>query len=256
MKQYGLLGFPISHSFSKDYFTDKFRIEGIDAAYELYPIPEIGGFTNLIQSNLQLQGLNVTIPYKQVVMPFLDEFDPQALEVGAINVIRFERSPEGSLRLKGYNSDLYGFRESIRPLIEVLRKRISNPEQALKALVLGTGGASKAVLFGLKQLNIQTLLVSRQEAPNQLTYEQLTPEIYESCNLVVNTTPLGMSPKLDACPPLDYSKFGTQHLLYDLVYNPEKTLFIQKGESRGCIVKNGLEMLHLQAEEAWRIWNM
>jgi shikimate dehydrogenase len=255
MKQYGLLGFPLSHSFSKDYFTKKFLAEHMDAAYELYSLPEISTFPNLIQKTPQLAGLNVTIPYKQAVMPFLDEFDPQAFEIGAINVIRFEQTEEGSLRLKGYNSDLYGFRESMRPLLKELRQRLSNPEQPLKALVLGTGGASKAVLYGLKQLNIKTLLVSRQEAPNQLSYQQLTPEIYDSCNVVVNTTPLGMSPKTETCPPLDYSKFGKQHLLYDLVYNPDKTLFIQNGEFQGCIVKNGLEMLHLQAEEAWRIWN-
>lgn len=246
MKQYGLLGYPLSHSFSKGFFTEKFRKEGIDAVYENFALPSITELPELIAYSPFLAGINVTIPYKQAVIPYLDTLDPIAEAVGAVNVIRVLRTPE--LRLIGYNSDVVGFRESIRPLVEAMGT------EPLKALVLGTGGASKAIVFGLKQLGIESVLVSRQSGLGQLSYEELKPAYYQEYRIIVNTTPLGMFPKVDACPPLDYSRLGAEHLLFDAVYNPEKTLFLQKGEIQGSKTKNGLEMLHLQAETAWRIW--
>jgi shikimate dehydrogenase len=248
MKQYGLLGYPLSHSFSKGYFTEKFRKEGIDAVYENFALPSIAEFPELIAYSPFLAGINVTIPYKQAVIPYLDTLDPVAEAVGAVNVVRILRSSE-ELRLIGYNSDVVGFRESIRPLVEALGNG------SLKALVLGTGGASKAIVYGLKQLGVEPLLVSRQAAPGQISYEELTPSHYQEYRILVNTTPLGMSPKVNACPPLDYSLLGSAHLLFDAVYNPDKTLFLQQGETRGATIKNGLEMLHLQAEAAWNIWS-
>lgn len=247
MKQYGLLGYPLSHSFSKGYFTEKFRKESIDAVYENFALPSIEELPELIAYSPFLAGFNVTIPYKQAVIPYLDSLDPVASAVGAVNVVRILKGTE--LRLVGYNSDVIGFRESIRPLVETMG------QGPLKALVLGTGGASKAIVHGLAQLGIESLLVSRQASLGQLSYEQLRPAYYEEYRIIVNTTPLGMSPNIDACPPLDYSLLGPQHLLFDAVYNPEKTLFLQKGEIQGSKIKNGLEMLHLQAEAAWDIWN-
>jgi shikimate dehydrogenase len=248
MKQYGLLGYPLSHSFSRGYFTEKFRKENIDAVYENFALPSIEELPELIAYSPFLEGLNVTIPYKQAVIPYLDALDPESEAVGAVNVVRIIRSSE-ELRLVGYNSDVVGFRESIRPLVATMGS------QPLKALVLGTGGASKAIVHGLVQLGVEPLLVSRQSGLGQLSYEQLKPAYYEEYRIIVNTTPLGMSPKVDDCPPIDYDCLGPQHLLFDAVYNPDKTLFLQRGEARGATIKNGLEMLHLQAEAAWSIWN-
>jgi shikimate dehydrogenase len=249
MKKYGLLGFPLSHSFSKGYFMEKFRKESIDAIYENFALPSITEFPSLIHSTPLLAGLNVTIPYKQAVMPYLDALTPEAEAIGAVNVIRMEHSSDGKAYLTGYNSDLVGFRESIRPLVSALGAG------SLKALVLGTGGASKAILYALKQLGIETVLVSRKPAPGQITYDDLTAAHYKEFRILVNTTPLGMSPNVDTCPPIDYSQLGSKHLLFDAIYNPDKTLFLQKGETQGARIKNGLEMLHLQAEAAWEIWN-
>lgn len=249
MKQYGLLGYPLSHSFSKGYFTEKFRSEQIDAVYENFALPSITELPELIAYSPFLAGINVTIPYKQAVIPYLDALDPTAEAVGAVNVVRVLRPTDDELRLVGYNTDVVGFRESIRPLVSVLGA------ESLRALVLGTGGASKAIVFGLKQLGVESVLVSRKPAPGLLSYEELTPGMYETFRIIVNTTPLGMSPKVDTCPPLDYSLLGPEHLLFDAVYNPKKTLFLQRGEARGSTIKNGLEMLHLQAEAAWNIWN-
>lgn len=246
MKQYGLLGYPLSHSFSKGFFTEKFRKEGIDAVYENFALPSITELPELIAYSPFLAGINVTIPYKQAVIPYLDTLDPIAEAVGAVNVIRVLRTPE--LRLIGYNSDVVGFRESIRPLVEAMGT------EPLKALVLGTGGASKAIVFGLKQLGVESVLVSRQSGLGQLSYEELKPAYYKEYRIIVNTTPLGMFPNVDACPPLDYALLGAEHLLFDAVYNPDKTLFLHKGEIQGSKTKNGLEMLHLQAETAWKIW--
>lgn len=255
MRQFGLLGYPLSHSFSKGYFTEKFQRENIDAEYELFSIPDIRQFPELLAALPNFAGMNVTIPYKQAVIPYLDDLDAEAREMGAVNVIKPILEQDGSIKLIGYNSDLYGFRASILPFIETLKTRL--PEHtALNALVLGTGGASKAVLFGLKQLGIQTQLVSRSATANQLSYDQLQPARYETHHIIVNTTPLGMSPSIETYPPLHYNHLNETHLLYDLVYNPDETRFLQFGKQQGCLTKNGLEMLHLQAEEAWRIWNL
>lgn len=253
MKQYGLLGYPLSHSFSKGYFTERFRKEGIDAVYENFALPDITQFPSLLLASPLLVGMNVTIPYKQAVMAYLDALDPEAEAVGAVNVIRIERLAGQKPHLTGYNSDVIGFRESIRPLVEQLRSDWKGA--SLKALVLGTGGASKAISYGLHQLGVETQLVSRQAAPGQIAYDDLKASHYDDYRILINTTPLGMYPNDDSCPPLDYARLGSGHLLYDLTYNPEKTLFLQKGEAQGARIKNGLGMLHLQAEASWEIWN-
>ena len=237
MKQFGLLGYPLSHSFSKGYFTEKFRKEGIDAVYDNFALPSIVELPELIAYSPFLEGINVTIPYKEAVIPYLDALDPVAEAVGAVNVVRILRTSE-EMRLIGYNTDVVGFRESIRPLVAAMGS------EPLNALVLGTGGASKAIVYGLKQLGVESVLVSRKAAPGRLSYEELTPGMYETFRIIVNTTPLGMSPKVDACPPLDYNLLNARHLLFDAVYNPEKTLFLQKGAAQGSAIKNGLEMLH------------
>lgn len=246
MRVFGLIGYPLSHSFSKKYFSEKFRREQIgDAQYELFELGQITSFPELIAGQPGLSGLNVTIPHKQAVMPYLDELDASARKVGAVNVIRIE---EG--RLTGYNSDYFGFYQSLLNWLPGDRSRIT-------ALVLGTGGASKAVCAALSDLEIPYNLVSRQAGANSLSYEQLqaSPDILQTPRLIINTTPLGMSPKTDAAPPIVYDKLTPEHFLYDLVYNPEETRFMQLGKEQGARVKNGLEMLQLQAEQAWEIWN-
>jgi shikimate dehydrogenase len=258
MDEYGLLGYPLSHSFSAGYFADKFAKNGIDACYSNFPLEKIEDFVQLLQTHPNLRGLNVTIPYKQAIIPFLDALDPEAKSIGAVNVIRFAREDSGKLTLVGYNSDLLGFRESIKPLIALLKKRLKadgKPVIKLKALILGTGGASKAVHYGLNQLNIDTMFVSRKQRTGVLTYEQLTDKHYRDYSIIVNTTPLGMSPVFEACPSINFAYITPDHLLYDLVYNPEMTCFLKRGAVNGALIKNGLEMLHGQAEAAWRIWN-
>jgi len=261
MRQYGLLGYPLSHSFSHGYFAEKFKKEGIDAQYENYAIASIKQLPRLIAENAQLVGLNVTIPYKESVLSYLDMLDPEAEAIGAVNTIRIERDDHHKPRLTGYNTDLVGFRESILPLVEKLQNssRIRFLEKgrgdfALKALILGTGGASKAVAYGLRQMGIDILYVSRRPECGRVTYENLSHSYYEDYQIIVNTTPLGMYPNVQTCPSIDYQSIGPGHLLFDAVYNPEKTLFLQKGEKQGAIIKNGLEMLHLQAEASWKIW--
>lgn len=231
-----------------------FSEQNIDAVYDLYPISSINGFNEVVSGNMELCGLNVTIPYKQQVMSFLDELDPEAAQTGAVNVIKIIRSEDEKPYLKGYNTDLIGFRESIRPLLENL-KNDETGNNNLKALVLGTGGASKAVIYGLKQLGVDITLVSRNAGDGIITYVDLTKEIYKSHRVIVNTTPLGMFPEVNSCPDIDYSEISERHLLYDVVYNPDSTLFLKKGNERGAVVMNGLQMLHLQALEAWKIWN-
>jgi shikimate dehydrogenase len=262
MRQFGLLGYPLSHSFSRGYFTEKFRREDINAVYDNFALSSIEQFPGLIAENPQLEGLNVTIPYKQAVIQYLDAIDREAEVIGAVNTIRIEHSGSGKPRLIGYNSDLVGFRESIRPYVESLRNSMQIQladkivqTDRLKALILGTGGASRAIEYGLKQLEIETLFVSRTPDAGRITYENLARSYYEEYRIIVNTTPLGMYPNVNTCPPLDYNSIGNHHLLFDAVYNPEKTLFLEKGEKQGAVIKNGLEMLHLQAEASWNIWN-
>lgn len=242
MKQFGLIGYPLSHSFSKKYFTDKFENEHIsNCQYDNYPLKEINEFSDLV-ANTSLVGLNVTIPYKQAVIPFLNDLDAEAEAIGAVNTIQIRNK-----KLKGFNTDVYGFIESLMPFIL--------ERNHLKALILGTGGASKAVTFGLKKLHIPYMYVSRHSRDNGMTYDALTIDLIKEHHLIINTTPLGMFPNVGTAPSIPYDGIGEEHILYDLVYNPEETLFLVKGKERGAQTKNGLEMLHLQAEKAWEIWN-
>ena len=245
MKKYGLLGYPLGHSFSRNYFNQKFEAERIDAEYLNFEIPEIKEIKNVIKENPELNGLNVTIPYKEQVIPYLDDLDEDARLIGAVNVIKFSKGLFGKVKLKGYNSDIIGFKQSIEPLLK---------EHHRKALILGTGGASKAVFQGLKQLGVASTFVSRKAKEYCITYEEITPKVMEQYTVIVNTTPLGMYPNVNACPDIPYDLLTSDHLLYDLLYNPDETLFMRKGKEKGAVVKNGLEMLLLQAFAAWESW--
>ena len=237
MRHYGIIGFPLLHSFSAKYFSEKFAREQIDAEYSLYPIPE--NETERIREYVDtLDGLNVTMPYKQTVIAYLDRLDDTAQAVGAVNVV---------YKRVGYNTDCMGFMESIQPLLRQNDKY---------ALVLGTGGASKAVCYGLRKLGIIPTLVSRTPKEGMLSYSDLTVEVMAAHTIVVNCTPLGMLPDIDSCPPIPYETITAQHLLFDCVYNPEETLFLQKGKAQGATIKNGMEMLVGQAKAAWKIWNI
>lgn len=245
MQKYGLIGYPLKHSFSISYFNEKFQSEGIDAEYVNFEIPSINDLPGIIKGNPNLQGFNVTIPYKEKVISYLDEIDKTAIPIGAINVVKVIRQ-KGKVKLIGYNSDIIGFTRSIEPLLESHHK---------KALILGTGGAAKAVYHGLKSLGVESVYVTRQTRPDMLTYEELTPEIIAEHTIIVNCTPIGMYPQVDFCPNIPYEYLTPNHLLYDLLYNPNETLFMKKGEAHGAVTKNGLEMLLLQAFAAWEIWN-
>lgn len=244
MRYFGLIGKPLVHSFSQRYFTQKFQEEFIDAAYGLYELDKIEDLKPLCQQK-SFSGLNVTIPYKQSVLPYLSELDETARAVGAVNVIKFVRR-SGEVVLKGYNSDVIGFHDSLVPLLRPYHKR---------ALVFGTGGASKAVEYVLSRLGIEVQLVSRQAKDSVLSYEQITPEVLQSYQLLVNATPLGTFPHVDTCVDIPYQNITNKHLLYDLVYNPQETLFLRYGKERGAQVMNGYAMLRGQAEAAWEIWN-
>ena len=246
MVRYGLLGKKLGHSFSPKYFNGKFGEEGIDARYDLFEIPEIDRLPELIKDNPDLKGLNVTIPYKECVIPYLDEISPEARRAGAVNVIKF--SEEGDkVKLAGHNTDIIGFRESLRKLLD--------PNVSNKAIVLGTGGASKAVAVALEDLKIPFQPVSRHKAEGRISYEMLDKEMMDSISLVINTTPLGMFPEIDESLDIPYQFLNGRHLCYDLIYNPEETRFLCKARAQGARIKNGIEMLEIQAEEAWRIWN-
>jgi shikimate dehydrogenase len=245
MNLFGLIGFPLSHSFSKKYFTEKFAKENIqNCKYELFEIENINAFPELFQKYPELKGLNVTIPHKQAVIPFLDALDKSAERAGAVNVIK--RMPDGTKT--GFNSDYFGFKTSLEKQIQGF--------SITDALVLGTGGASKAVMIALEDLGINYTIVSRKAGLQTISYQDITKELMEKCHLIVNTTPLGMYPKTEACPDIPYQYITASHFLYDLVYNPEETTFMKKGKAAGANVKNGLEMLIGQAEKAWEIWNM
>ena len=244
-KIYGLIGYPLTHSFSQNYFNQKFRNENIDAEYVNFEIPDIGDLMEVISENPNLHGLNVTIPYKEQVIPYLDEIDEDAAQIGAVNVIKFIRN-KNSVIFKGYNSDIIGFCDSIAPLLTPNRN---------KALILGTGGAAKAVYHGLKKLGVEPIYVSRNKQEGMLTYGELTNDIMAEYKVIVNTTPLGMYPRMDECPNIPYQCLTTEHLCYDLLYNPDVTLFMKRAEENGAAVKNGLEMLLLQAFAGWNIWN-
>ncbi len=247
MEKYGLLGYPLGHSFSARYFAEKFEREHIDATYTNFEFSDVDQAMSHLLSMPDLRGFNVTIPHKQAVIPHLAGLSPEASAIGAVNVVCVRRSADGTPQLYGCNSDVIGFTNSIRPLL--------NPQIHTRALVLGTGGASKAVIHGLRQLEIEPVYVSRTPAAGRLTYDDLTPEVMQQHKVIVNCTPLGMFPKTEACPDIPYDSLTPQHLLYDLVYNPLETLFMKKGLAQGATVKNGLEMLHLQAEAAWQMWH-
>ncbi|MBX9851275.1 MAG: shikimate dehydrogenase [Cytophagaceae bacterium] len=263
MSLYGLIGYPLTHSFSKKYFTGKFEKERIDhAKYELFEIKDIQDFPSIIKNNPALKGLNVTIPHKEAVMQFLDELDEPVKKIKAVNVIKVMNG-----KLKGYNSDYHGFKTSLEKFLadgktsEVYKhadetRKVFETLRVfeISALVLGTGGAAKAVKAVLEDLKINYKTVSRNKNQGDLTYDELKGQL-KNFPLIINTSPVGMYPKTDACPDLPYEEITNSHYLFDLVYNPEETLFMKKGEEKGARTKNGLEMLHLQAEKAWAIWN-
>lgn len=258
MKQYGLIGFPLTHSFSKKYFTEKFqKEERVDCSYELFPLPHLSDLPEFIKANPALCGLNVTVPHKIGVMYYLDKIDAAAKEIDAVNCIKVvnhqpvEDFFSGELsfmkvRLEGYNTDAFAFEASLKPLLK---------KHHQKALILGNGGAARAVIYVLNKLNIAYKIVSRRAIGKQLKYEQLNQDVINERLLIINTTPLGTYPDVETCPDIPYDFITSKHLLYDLVYNPEETEFLKRGKSRGASVKNGMEMLRLQAEKSWEIWN-
>ncbi|MEO5645824.1 MAG: shikimate dehydrogenase [Bacteroidia bacterium] len=266
MREFGLIGFPLTHSFSEKYFAEKFLRENIsDASYKLFTIDSIEKLPELISANPNLAGLNVTIPYKEKVIPFLDELDEIAKAVGAVNTIAFKIQDSKFIRrgiqdpgfkIIGHNTDVYGFRQSIKPFLTSAHER---------ALILGTGGASKAVEYVLKQIGVDCIFVSREKksiAPKEqagktiLTYEELNSYVIASCKLIVNCSPVGTFPDVTDFPKLPYEAITKEHLLYDLVYNPAETEFLKRGKANGAETMNGLDMLKLQAEKAWEIWNL
>ncbi len=245
MDKYGLIGYPLGHSFSISYFNEKFANEGIDAQYINFEIPTIEALPEVLASNPELKGLNVTIPYKEKVIPYLDNVSPEARAIGAVNVIRITHKGN-DVELKGFNSDVIGFTKSIESMLEKYHK---------KALILGTGGASKAINYGLRSLGLETVYVSRYERPDTIQYDKITPEVVQEYNVIVNCTPVGMYPHTEECPQLPYEAMDSHNILYDLIYNPDETMFMRRGAEYGANVKNGLEMLLLQAFASWEFWN-
>lgn len=242
-RRFGLLGRNISYSFSKGYFTEKFSKEHFEGCtYENFDIPEINYFTELRKNNTDLNGLNVTIPYKEGVIPFLDKLSENAAQIGAVNTIKFTKKG----KLKGYNTDYYGFKKSLEPLLQPHHK---------KALILGTGGASKGVAFALDQLDITYTFVSREAKENCIDYSLINATTFDNYQIIINCTPVGTSPNVDLYPLIPYEFFTEKHIAYDLIYNPAETQFLSKAKAQGAQIKNGLDMLIFQAEKAWKIWN-
>lgn len=239
MHHYGIIGYPLEHSHSAKYFNEKFKTSGIDAEYSLYPIEVIDGRTEIQIRELldTLDGINITFPYKQRIIPYLERLDETAATIGAVNVVHNH---------VGYNTDCIGFMQTIHPLLRDFDNQ---------ALVLGTGGASKAVSYGLRQLGIRPTLVSRMPKEGMLSYADITEEVMKRHSLIINCTPLGMLPDTESCPPIPYTFITARHLLFDCIYNPEETLFLRKGKAQGATIQNGLEMLTGQAQAAWDIWN-
>jgi shikimate dehydrogenase len=242
MKKLGLIGKNLSHSFSQKFFTEKWKKDGItDHSYELFELSEIDKIKEVFEDD-EICGLNVTISYKESVIPFLDELSEEAEKIGAVNTIDFRDG-----KTIGHNTDVYGFRQSIKPFLASHHER---------ALVLGTGGAAKAVAFGLRQLGIDSLFVSRSpEGERQVSYKDLNENAVKHWPLIVNATPVGTFPNVEEKPEIPYDFLTDRNLLFDLVYNPEETAFLKAGKSQGALTSNGLNMLHLQAEKAWEIWN-
>lgn len=259
MKKYGLIGYPLTHSFSQEYFAEKFKQENLqdECIYEGFSLPSLSDFPALIKANPDLCGLNVTIPHKIGVIYFMNKLDPAAKAIDAVNCIKIlKKRPidafftgeisSSEVHLEGYNTDAFGFEHSLKPLLH---------KHHQKALILGNGGASRAIAYVLGLLNIDYRFVSRQGKGRNYSYDQLNHEIIEEHTLIVNTTPLGTFPQIDECPDIPYQYLTKRHLLYDLVYNPEESAFLKRGKAKDAATKNGLEMLHLQAEKAWEIWN-
>ena len=242
---YGLLGRSLAHSFSAAFFAEKFAREGIDAEYRNFELPNVANIVDLVAAEPLLRGFNVTIPYKEQILPYLNRIDNAAADIAAVNVVKVLRDADGSPHLLGYNSDIVGFEQSLRPLLKEWHK---------KALVLGTGGAAKAVVYVLNKLGIQPTLVSRTAGEGRITYDDVTDTVLAENLLVINTTPLGMYPNVNTCPPIPYEAATPRHLFYDLTYNPADTLFLRRAARQGASFKNGEEMLILQALESWRIW--
>lgn len=246
MRKFGLIGFPLGHSFSKKYFSEKFLKERIfDCSYENFPLQDLSVFTGLVGSDSELEGLNVTIPYKSEIMKFLTSVEPEASEIGAVNVIKIKREQRDQIKLIGFNSDITGLRDTLFPLAEGIEN----------ALILGTGGSSRAVSYVLRKAGISFNTVSRERKPGALTYSDINSEILDKSLLIINTTPRGMFPDIEGKPEINYSRLTQNHILFDLVYNPEFTSFLQMGAEHGCRTISGLKMLYSQAERAWQIWN-
>lgn len=251
MVELGLIGYPLGHSFSAKYFAEKFAREGIEGSYTLFPIEQLGKFPELLNSHKSLRGLNVTIPYKESVLSLLDSFSAEAKEIGAVNVIKISETCDGNRVLEGHNTDWIGFRNSLLPYMR---------PDVTSALVLGTGGASKAVGYALDKMGVETTFVTRNlskfpDRADIVSYEQLTQGLIEENLLIVNTTPVGMYPKTAVCPDIPYEFITSHHIAFDLIYNPLETLFMRKAAAKGATVVNGLSMLYSQAEEAWKIWS-
>lgn len=243
MKIYGLIGKNIDYSFSKKYFTERFtNTNAEDCVYKNFDLDSITDFTSLIQTNKELAGLNVTIPYKETIIPYLDSLSKKAKQIGAVNVIRFTKKR----KLKGYNSDYYGFKKSLQTLLQPHHQ---------KALILGTGGASKAVAFALEELDIKSIFASREPHENAITYERINATTFDNFQIIINCTPLGTSPNTKEFPLIPYHFFTEKHIAFDLIYNPEETQFLKKARKKGAVTKNGMDMLIFQAEKAWKIWN-
>lgn len=246
MRRYGLLGYPLTHSFSKRYFTEKFEKENINSTYQNFEIDSIEKFPDIIKNNPEIVGLNVTIPYKEQVIPFLDDLNDSASEIKAVNTIRVTRTESG-VHLKGFNTDTYGFETALKPLLKEYHK---------KALILGTGGASKALKYVLTKLGIEYISASIEELQkNEIRYEDIDEKMMAEHLLIINATPLGTYPKVDNCPNIPYQFISDKHLLFDLVYNPEITKFLEKGMEKGAATKNGYDMLLGQAIRSYEIWN-
>lgn len=242
-KRFGLIGKNISYSFSKKYFTEKFEKSALTGyTYENFDLTMITQFPKLLRENPDLAGLNVTIPYKEKIIPYLDSLSKKAAKIGAVNCIKF--TTKGTI--KGYNTDCYGFKKSLKPLLQPHHQ---------KALILGTGGASKAVAFALDELGILYTFVSRNKTENALEYRYINATTFDNYQIIINCTPLGTFPVIDEFPPLPYDFFTPEHIAFDLIYNPKETQFLHRAKAKGAITKNGYEMLELQAEKSWRIWN-
>ena len=242
-KRFGLLGRNISYSFSRGYFTEKFKNENLEGCtYENFDLQDISEFSEIIAHIAEIKGINVTIPYKEEVMPYLDSLSKKAAQIGAVNTIKITKKR----KLKGYNTDYFGFKKSIQPLLQPHHQ---------KALILGTGGASKGIAFALQELGISYVFVSRSAKEHTLAYTQLDAATFNDYQIVINCTPIGTSPNIEASPAIPYELFTDKHIAYDLIYNPEQTKFLQQAKAKGATIKNGYDMLVLQAEKSWEIWN-